>query len=183
MLNKMQLPLIFPFLFAVEELYGTRYQSGSFSLINVGSGFHCLHSFFSSLLPKAVTAVHSKIACLLDAWDAQHSHKQVHTSYHTQPHTAIRSQAKYIQVPNLWNQSAERPSKRHSRAKPLESVGRNLDYLDYMCAHFQEPLGNFQEPLGTEAKARAVLLHITDWAKHMIAVANLNMRPTWRRKL
>jgi len=33
------------FLFAVEELYGTRYQSGSFSLINVGSGFHCLRSF------------------------------------------------------------------------------------------------------------------------------------------
>jgi hypothetical protein len=32
----------------VEELYGTRYQSGSFSLINVGSGFHCLRSFFFS---------------------------------------------------------------------------------------------------------------------------------------
>jgi hypothetical protein len=31
---------------AVEELYGTRYQSGSFSLFNVGSGFHCLRSFF-----------------------------------------------------------------------------------------------------------------------------------------
>ena len=31
----------------MEELYGTRYQSGSFSLINVGSGFHCLRSFFS----------------------------------------------------------------------------------------------------------------------------------------
>jgi hypothetical protein len=30
---------------AVEELYGTRYQSGSFSLITVGSGFHSLHSF------------------------------------------------------------------------------------------------------------------------------------------
>jgi hypothetical protein len=29
----------------VEELYGTRYQSGSFSLNNVGSGFHCLRSF------------------------------------------------------------------------------------------------------------------------------------------
>jgi hypothetical protein len=29
----------------VEELYGTRYQSGSISLINVGSGFHCLRSF------------------------------------------------------------------------------------------------------------------------------------------
>jgi len=27
------------------ELYGTRYQSGSFSLINVGSGFHCLQSY------------------------------------------------------------------------------------------------------------------------------------------
>jgi len=30
----------------VEELYGTRYQSGSFPLINVGSGFHCLLIFF-----------------------------------------------------------------------------------------------------------------------------------------
>ena len=40
-------PLIFPFLFAVEELYGTRYQSGSFSLINVGSDFHCLRSFLN----------------------------------------------------------------------------------------------------------------------------------------
>ena len=29
-----------------EQLYGTRYQSGSFSLINVGSGFHCLRNFF-----------------------------------------------------------------------------------------------------------------------------------------
>jgi hypothetical protein len=40
--------------FAVEELYGTRYQSGSFSLINVGSGFHCLRSFsFSSSFSTA----------------------------------------------------------------------------------------------------------------------------------
>jgi hypothetical protein len=31
---------------AVEELYGTQYRSGSFSFINVGSGFHCLRSFF-----------------------------------------------------------------------------------------------------------------------------------------
>ena len=38
--------LIFPFLFVVEVLYGTRYQSGSVSLINVGNGFHCLRSFF-----------------------------------------------------------------------------------------------------------------------------------------
>jgi hypothetical protein len=29
----------------VEELYGTWYQSGSFSLINVGNGFQCLRSF------------------------------------------------------------------------------------------------------------------------------------------
>jgi hypothetical protein len=41
-----------PFLFAVEELYGTRYQSGSFSLTNVGSVFHCLRSFFFFHLPK-----------------------------------------------------------------------------------------------------------------------------------
>jgi len=37
-------PLIFPFLFAVEELYGTQYQSCSLSLIGVGSGFHSLCS-------------------------------------------------------------------------------------------------------------------------------------------
>jgi len=39
--------------FAVEELYGTRYQSGSFSLITVWSGLHCLRRFslsFSFLL-------------------------------------------------------------------------------------------------------------------------------------
>ena len=30
----------------MEELHGIRYESGSFSLINVGSGFHCLRSFF-----------------------------------------------------------------------------------------------------------------------------------------
>jgi hypothetical protein len=30
----------------VEEFYGTRYQSDSFSLIDVGSEFHCLRSFF-----------------------------------------------------------------------------------------------------------------------------------------
>jgi len=40
------IPIAFSFLFVVEELYGTRYQSGSFFLINVGSGFHCLRSFF-----------------------------------------------------------------------------------------------------------------------------------------
>ena len=40
------IPIDFSFLFAVEELYGTRYQSGSFSLFNVGGGFHCLRSFF-----------------------------------------------------------------------------------------------------------------------------------------
>ena len=33
------IPIDLPFLFAVEELYGTRYQSGSFSLIYVGSDF------------------------------------------------------------------------------------------------------------------------------------------------
>jgi hypothetical protein len=39
------IPIDFPFLLVVEELYGTRYQSGSFFLIDVGSGFHCLRSF------------------------------------------------------------------------------------------------------------------------------------------
>ena len=39
-------PLIFPFFFTMEKLYGTRYQSGFFSIVNVGSSFHCLCSFF-----------------------------------------------------------------------------------------------------------------------------------------
>jgi len=48
-------PLTFPFLFVVEELYGTQYQSGSFFLIDVGSGVYCLlHSyfFFTTLLSE-----------------------------------------------------------------------------------------------------------------------------------
>ena len=39
----------------VEELYGTQYQSGSFFLIDVGSGVYCLlHSyfFFTTLLSE-----------------------------------------------------------------------------------------------------------------------------------
>jgi len=40
------------FPFQVEGLYGTRYQSGSSSLINVGSGFHCLRSFFFSFFSQ-----------------------------------------------------------------------------------------------------------------------------------
>ena len=36
---------------AVEKLYGTRYQSDSYSLINVGSGFHCLRNFSIFLFP------------------------------------------------------------------------------------------------------------------------------------
>jgi len=47
------IPIDFSFPFAGEgEAYSTQYQSGSFSLINVGSGFHCLRpsfSFFFSL--------------------------------------------------------------------------------------------------------------------------------------
>jgi hypothetical protein len=42
-------PLDFPIdlfhILVVEEFYGTRYQSGSVSLNNVGIGFHCLRSF------------------------------------------------------------------------------------------------------------------------------------------
>jgi hypothetical protein len=29
----------------VEEFYATRYQGGSISLINVGSGIHCLRNY------------------------------------------------------------------------------------------------------------------------------------------
>jgi len=46
MLHVMHEPKSLLLSFAVEELYGTRYRSGSFSLIYVGSGFHCMRSFF-----------------------------------------------------------------------------------------------------------------------------------------
>jgi len=39
---------------AVEELYGTRYQSGSFFLTNVGSGFHYLRSFCSCICQQQI---------------------------------------------------------------------------------------------------------------------------------
>ena len=56
------IPSDFFFLFAV--LYGTWYQSGSFSLINMmGSGFHCLRSFFL-LFPPLITH-HCFVACRL----------------------------------------------------------------------------------------------------------------------
>ena len=63
------IPSDFFFLFAV--LYGTWYQSGSFSLINMmGSGFHCLRSFFL-LFPPLITH-HCFVACRLchsgDSW-------------------------------------------------------------------------------------------------------------------
>jgi hypothetical protein len=61
-------PLIFPFLFAVEELYGTRYQSGSFSLINVGSGFHCLLSFYFFFLVGSL-----EVSCTAEPKNTAHT--------------------------------------------------------------------------------------------------------------
>ena len=37
----------------MEEHYGTCYQSGSFSLINVGSGFHCPFFFLGGVTATA----------------------------------------------------------------------------------------------------------------------------------
>jgi hypothetical protein len=55
---------MFPFLFAVKELYSTRYQRGSFSLFNVGSGFHCLRSF-SFFFFSAQTESLTVVACVI----------------------------------------------------------------------------------------------------------------------
>jgi hypothetical protein len=59
--------LISPILFAVEELYGTWYQSGSFSLLNVVSGFHCLRSFFFFLF--LFSEVYNFISAAVDLFD------------------------------------------------------------------------------------------------------------------
>ena len=87
-------PLVFPFLFAVEELYGTRYQSGSFSLINVGSGFHCLRSFSFSFYPQQHTAVFNfvLIHCISTLKHAQKftlTHIHTRTRTHAQTFTLI----------------------------------------------------------------------------------------------
>jgi hypothetical protein len=59
------IPIDFPFLLAVEELYGTRYLSGSFSLINAGSGFHCLRSFSFFLLESTGGVISLRVYFLL----------------------------------------------------------------------------------------------------------------------
>jgi hypothetical protein len=48
----------------VEEFYGTRYQSGSFSLINVGSGFS-LPALYSLILFPLCCFIQSTFASLI----------------------------------------------------------------------------------------------------------------------
>jgi len=49
----------------VDELYGTRYQSGSFSLINVGRGFHASRSFsFNAYQKIPRTKPRLRTACI-----------------------------------------------------------------------------------------------------------------------
>jgi hypothetical protein len=67
----------------VEELYGTRYQSGSFPLINVGSGFYCLRSSF---FLNSTTPTHAQT----------HANTHTHTHTHTHAHTCIHQQ---VQAP------------------------------------------------------------------------------------
>jgi hypothetical protein len=54
----------------VEELYGTRYQIGSFSLLNVGSAFHCLRSFFFFFSLK----LHFTIWCSWTRFGSNYTH-------------------------------------------------------------------------------------------------------------
>ena len=65
--------LLFVFSSVVEELYGTRYQSGSISLVNVVSGFHCMRSFrfqpqFHLVHTWSATAVVSRSWHQNDKW-------------------------------------------------------------------------------------------------------------------
>jgi len=53
--------------FLVEEFYGTRYQKGSFSLFNVGGGFHCLRSLYLFL----TTLVRCCVVCASNGAIAQ----------------------------------------------------------------------------------------------------------------
>jgi len=64
---------LFKTLFLVVEIYGTRYRSGSFSLINVGSGFHCLHTsfFLHSQGTHPPHGTHPLTALLIDRCVAQ----------------------------------------------------------------------------------------------------------------
>ena len=56
--NKSNIFLIHLFLFLLEEFYGTRYQNGSFSLINVGSGFSLPAQFFFSNRLQIIFTIH-----------------------------------------------------------------------------------------------------------------------------
>jgi len=73
------IPIDFSFLFAVEELYGTRYQSGSFSLIMWGVAFTaCVVFYFYVFLFSAFfffLLIHTRIFCSWPKPDSSQSTK------------------------------------------------------------------------------------------------------------
>jgi hypothetical protein len=75
------IPIDIPFLFAVEEVYGTRYQNGSFSLIYVGSGSHCLHIFSFILFLLGRSTNKTKERWLRKDMSNEHPRMLTHTQY------------------------------------------------------------------------------------------------------
>ena len=90
----------------MEGFYNTRYQSGSFSLINLGNGFHylCSLSFLFSLRsrqqPLYISWAERKLKCCCSgkSWTpyghiaASHKHTHTHTYTHTYTHTQTHTQ-------------------------------------------------------------------------------------------
>jgi hypothetical protein len=89
----MRLPAFVLMHFVVEEVYSARYQSGSFSLINLGSDLNCLHIY--SLLSSWK---HNGFCCFL-------FYKQAHiqaTSLYLPLRACTRIQALQLLFQMLW---------------------------------------------------------------------------------
>jgi len=104
------IPIDFLLRFAVQELYGTRYQSGSNSLINVGSGYHCLRSVsFSFLLqlPQLLWSSPGSTPCV--PHQTRHKGKLTKKNYH-------------LRITNLQIQLKACPSKSFSGCLPVHTA-------------------------------------------------------------
>jgi hypothetical protein len=103
-------PLLIFFPILVEEFHGTRYQSGSNSLINVGSGYHCLRSVsFSFLLqlPQLLWSSPGSTPCV--PHQTRHKGKLTKKNYH-------------LRITNLQIQLKACPSKSFSGCLPVHTA-------------------------------------------------------------
>ena len=130
------IPIDFPFLFAVEELYGTRYQSVSFTLIYVG------HRQMNSCTGKCTAA---QAAAQAAARLPKHAHarppKQPHRQMNSRP--SPRGQSANDQQNTNYNNDIS-----YCAVQPLDPENRATSLWDYkkvwVAGTFNDPSDAFK---------------------------------------